>query len=173
MGGLAQFCEGGSAPGGGDEVGIAATAITALGNHNRVAIAHQVCQDLVGDFLGFLIVFAHHRAHGNAQDKILAPGAMHLGALAVGTALSLEVVLEAVVDQRRDARVRLHHDIAAVAAVASIGTAFGYVRFAAEAHATGTAVAALHVDMYFIDEHSNPFLQEKPSACRGLCDSSL
>ena len=65
----------------------------------------------------------------------------------MGTALSLEVVLEAVVDQRRDARVRLHHDSAAVAAVASIGTAFGYVRFAAEAHATGTAVAAF--DFYF------------------------
>jgi hypothetical protein len=71
----------------------------------------------------------------------------------MSAALGLEVVLEAVVDQRGDRRIRLEDDIAAAAAVASVGTASGHVSFSAEGHASRAAVTCLDVNLYLIDEH--------------------
>ena len=69
----------------------------------------------------------------------------------------LEVMLVAIVDQRRHRGIRLEHDVSAMPAVAAVRPAFGNVRFTAEAHATGTAVAAFYVNMNFISEHIDPF----------------
>ena len=93
---------------------------------------------------------------GTFKIDVLAVGAAHARALAVHAALGLEVVLEAVVDQRRDAQVGLDDDVAAVTAVAAVGAAFGDVRLATEGHAARAAVAAFDVYAYLVYEHGDP-----------------
>ena len=92
----------------------------------------------------------------------------------MGAARRLEVMLEAVVEQRRDRLVGLEHDVAAVAAVAAIGAALGNMGLTAEAQAARAAVAALHVNAYFVYEHSVPIdifgaYRRLRAACPSLC----
>ncbi len=151
---LAQLGEGRSTTGGGDEVDVAATAHAAASHHHGLAVMGEV-----GDHLAHLLlvleVLVDHRAHRHLEHQVLAGSAVHAAALAVGAALSLEVVLEAVLDQRGHAGVGLHHHVAAMAAVAAVGTALRHVGLATKRHAASAAIAALHIDSDFIDKHMN------------------
>ena len=103
-------------------------------------------------------------------------------------ALSLEVVLEAVVNQRRDTQVGLDDDVAAVTAVAAVGAAFGDVRLATEGHAARAAVAAFDVYAYLVYEHGGSLAawagimcarvvwivnERRPLICRGRLENRL
>ena len=74
-------------------------------------------------------------------------------------ALCAEMMLEAVVDQRRQLRRSLDHYVAAAAAVAAVRTAFRHVGLASKGHAASAAVAALNVDTADIGKlrHRIPF----------------
>ncbi len=154
LGRLAELGEGRGAPGARDEVDVAAATHTAAGHHHALAVVGQI-GDHLPHFALILEVLAHHGAHGHLQHQVVAGGAVHAAALAVGAALGLEVVLEAILDERRHTGVGLHDHVAAVAAVTAVGTALGHMGLAAEGHAAGTAVAALHVDTNLIDKHRN------------------
>ena len=78
---------------------------------------------------------------------------MHARSFAVRAAIRLEVVLESVFYQRRKAGIGLDDHVAAMAAVAAVGTALRDVRLSTERHATCAAVAASNMNAYFIDEH--------------------
>ena len=112
LGRLAQLGERGRAPGRRHEVDVAAAAHAALGHGDALAVVREVGDELAR-LLGLLEVLAHHRAHGHLEHKVLAGGAMHAAALAVRAALGLEVVLEAVLDERGQAGIGLHHHVAA------------------------------------------------------------
>ena len=171
--GFAQLGERGGAARGGHEMDVAATAVAAFRNNDALAIVRKVGDKLAG-FLFLFRVFVYHRAHGNFQNKIVARGAVHAFAHAVGAARCLEVVFEAVVEQRRNRLVGLEHDVAAVAAVAAVGAALGNMSLTAEAQAARAAVTALHVNAYFVYEHSVPIdivgaYRRLRAACPSLC----
>ena len=67
-------------------------------------------------------------------------------------ALGTEVMLKAVVDQRRQLSIGLDDDIAATTAVAAIGAALRYKGLTPKRHASGSAVAAAHVNAADIGE---------------------
>ena len=61
-----------------------------------------------------------------------------------------------------------------MAAVAAVGAALGNMGLAAEAQAARAAVAALHVNAYFVYEHSVPIdivgaYRRLRAACPSLC----
>ena len=150
-GGLALLCEGGGAAHGGDEVRVAEATAAAGGDDDALPRLREV-GELADGLLRLGVELAHDRAQGDLEDEVGAVGAVALGALAVRAALGAEVVLVAVVDQRRELRVGHDHDVAAVPAVAAVGAALGHERLAAERHAAGAAVAALDVDVGKIGE---------------------
>ncbi len=55
-------------------------------------------------------------------------------------------------EERRDVAIRPQDDVAALAAVASVRSAAGNVRLAAERHRPGAAVPTPHVDLRLVDE---------------------
>ena len=87
----------------------------------------------------------HDRAFGHVDDEIVAAHAVLLLARAVGSRRRLAVRMVAEREQRRDVAVRAQPHVAALAAVAAVGSALRHVRLAPERDATGAAVAALHV----------------------------
>ena len=123
----------------------------------------------LADFLRILDVLSHQRAHRHGQHQVVAGGAMHAAALAVGAARRVEVVLEAVVDERRHAGIGLQHHVAPMAAIAAVGAALGHMGLAAERHAACAAVAALHMYANLVDEHrpvrAFPFQWASLGAC--------
>ena len=149
---LAQLGERRRATRRGDEVDVAAATHAAVCHGDALAVVGKVGHELAG-FLGFLEVFVDHGAHRHLEHQIVARGAVHAAALAVRAALCLEVVLEAIVDQRGHAGIGFKHHVAAMAAVAAVGTALGNMGLAAKRHAAGAAVAALDVDSDLINEH--------------------
>ena len=151
LGRFAQLSERGRATHRRHKVGIAQTA-GATGRHdNALAVVHQV-GNLEHRGLRLGIELAHHGAHGNLQDQVLAALAIATSALAVRAALGAEVMLKAVIDQRRQLSIGLDDDIAATTAVAAIGAALGDKCLAPKRHASGSAVAAAHVNAADIGE---------------------
>ena len=128
---LAQLGERRRTARGGDEVDIAAAAHAAVCHGDALAVVGEVGHELAG-FLGFLEVFVDHGAHRHLEHQVGARGAVHATALAVRAALGLEVMLEAVIDRRGHAGIGFKHHVAAMAAVAAIGTALGHMGLAAE-----------------------------------------
>ena len=78
--------------------------------------------------------------------------------------LGAEMMLESIIDERRELGVGLDDDIAAMAAVAAVGSALGNEGLTTERHAAGAAVAALDVDAANIGElgHSPSLYVDKP-----------
>ena len=58
----------------------------------------------------------------------------------------------AIGQQGRDIVISDKPDVAAVAAIAAIRTAFGHHGFAAERHAAGSAITTTEIDRTFVDE---------------------
>ena len=129
-----------------------AQATGTAGRHdNALAIMHQV-GNLEHRGLRLGIELAYHGAHGNLQDQVLAALTVTTGTLPMRTALGAEVMLKAVIDQRRQLSIGLDDDIAATTAVAAIGAALGDKCLAPKRHASGSAVAAAHVNAADIGE---------------------
>ena len=150
-GGLTLLGKRGGAPHGGDEVRVSQAAATA-GGHDHALPGLSKIGELAHGLLGLGVELADDRAKGDLKDKVGTVGAVTFGALAMGAALGAEVVLVAIIDERRELCVGNHHDVAAVAAVAAVGAALGDKRLAPEGHAARPAVAALDIDMREIGE---------------------
>ena len=151
LGRLAQLSEGGRAAHRRHKVRIAQATGTAGGHDDALAIMHQV-GNLEHRGLRLGIEFAHHGTHGNLKDQVLATLAVAAGALTVRAALGAKVMLKTVIDQRRQLSIGLDDDIAATTAVAAIGATLGNKCLAPKRHASGSAVAAAHVDAADIGE---------------------
>src|SRR5438876_9517995 len=95
------------------------------------------------------------RADGHLQDHVLARMAGAVGAFAVASAIGLEFAIVAVAQQCVVVRVGFQIDVAAMAAVTAGGTASRNVLLAAKSHAAVAAVAGLHENFGFINEHWN------------------
>ena len=95
------------------------------------------------------------RADGHLQDHVLARMAGAVGAFAVASAIGLEFAIVTVSQQRVVVWVGFKINVAAMAAVTARGTAARNIFLATEGHATIAAVAGLHENFGFINEHWN------------------
>ena len=80
---------------------VAAWALAAgtAGRHDdALAIVHQI-GNLEHRGLRLRVELAHHGAHGNLKDQILAALSVAAGALTVRSALGTKVMLKSVIDQ--------------------------------------------------------------------------
>ena len=151
LGRLTQLGERGRAADRRHKVCIAQTAGTTGGHDNALAVVHQV-GNLEHRGLRLGIELAHHGTHGNLEDQVLTALAVAAGSLAVRAAFGTEVMLKTVIDQRRQLSIGLDDDIAATTAVAAIGATLGNKCLAPKRHASGSAVAAAHVNAADIGE---------------------
>ena len=102
------------------------------------------------------LVAADGRPLGDGDGEVLAAGPVALLARAVGARGRLAVRVVAEGEERGDVPVGPQPDVAALAAVAAVGTAARDVRLAPERHAAGSAVAAAHVQLRLVDEPLPP-----------------
>ena len=151
LGRLAQLGERGRTAHRRHKVRIAQATGTAGRYDNALAIVHKI-GNLEHRGLRLGVELAHDGAHGNLQDQVLAALAVAAGALTVRSALGTKVMLKAIIDQRRQLSIGLDDDIAATTAIAAIGAALGDKGLAPKRHASGTAVAAAHVNAADIGE---------------------
>src|SRR2546428_1196462 len=95
----------------------------------------------------------HERARGHGEDAVRTrtPGAVSAGT--VLATLSAGLAGEAEIGERAELWIDAQHDIAAFAAITSIGSAAGHMRFAAERDHAAAAVAPLHDQPRAIEEH--------------------
>ena len=100
---LSELSEGGCATHRSYEVRVAEPSLPARGDDNAFAVVRKI-GDVKKGFHGIWVELSHHGAHGNLEHKILTVSTVFARALAMGTALGAEVMLEAVVDERREAR---------------------------------------------------------------------
>ena len=135
---------------------VAASAHAAARHRDALAVMRKIGDELTRFFL-LLRILADNGPHGNLQNQILAAGTMHARALAVRAALGLEMVLETILDKGGKRGVSLHDHVAAMPAVAAIGTTFGNMSLTAEGHAACAAVTAFDVDANLVYEHGGPF----------------
>ncbi|MNZ94168.1 hypothetical protein D3C78_1132690 [compost metagenome] len=150
---LTRFARGGLAwrtVGTGFETGVAQAVPAALDHHQLLAWLDQVADDFLGGRVD------HRGADRHAQDQVVALLAGAVGAAAVGAALGLEMTGVTVVDQGVEVVVGNHVHGAAVATVTAVGTTVLDEFFAAEAHATVTAITGFDPDRYFVNKlHKN------------------
>ena len=145
------------------EVLIAAPAAAALRDQDALARLGQI-----GDlFAGVLIGDDGADGHGQNHVRAGMPGTIR--AFAVPAAVGFEFAIVAVAQQRVVVRIRFEVDAAAMAAVAARRPAARHEFFAAERDAAVSAVAGLHVDFGFINEHHGSL---PPFRIR-QCDSDL
>ena len=151
LGRFAQLGKGRSATHRRHKVRVAQTAGTAGRHDDALAVVHQV-GNLKHRGLRLGIELAHHGTHRDLENQVLAALAVTTGTLPVRAALGAKVMLKAVIDQRRQLSIGLDDDIAATTAVAAIGAALGDKCLAPKRHASGSAVAAAHVNAADIGE---------------------
>ena len=132
--------------GGGLEMGVAEAAIAADGEAVALADLGQVADQRLVVFLEDL------RSCGHFQGDAVATGAGAVAAHAVAAGLGLEMLLEAVVDQRVEPVDGCHPDITAAATIAAVGSAELDVFLAPERDATGATVAGADIDLGFVEE---------------------
>ena len=158
---LSELSEGGRATHRGYEVRVAEPSLPARGDDNAFAVVRKI-GDVKKGFHGIWVELSHHGAHGNLEHKILTVSTVFARALAMGTTQRSTVMLEAVVDERREARRRLDHHIATATAVTAVGTALRHMGLTAKRHAASSTVTAADVDTAYICElrHFTPFFQK-------------
>ena len=129
------------------ETRVAQTSHSAFGDHDLLAFLRKVGQE------HFALVVEDHGAKRHSQDHVFAVPAVLLIAASVLSPACLVLRLVDVVAESRQVPVGPHDDVAAVPAVASVGSAFGIVLGPEEAAAASSAVAGRHLDLRFIDKH--------------------
>src|ERR1035438_4878013 len=129
------------------EMLVAPAAFAPLGHTKFLARNGEVVEALAA---GFVI---NHRAHGHFDFERCTLGAGALAAFAVAPALRLVLRVEAELEQGVGVLAGNHDDVAAAAAIATRGATPRNVLLPAKGEATVAAVAGLHEDSDFIDEH--------------------
>ena len=134
------------AVGGALVAGIAAAAHAAFEEDDALADLGEIGED-------FLLVFRQDlRPDRHVDHQVVRACAGAVAAHAVAAALGLEVLRIAEVDQRVQALHGFEHDVAALAAVAAVGSAVFDILLAAEADGAGAARAALQIDLGLVEE---------------------
>ncbi len=138
----------GAAVGGGRKPLVSATAATALGNDHLLTRFGQVAEHIAA------IAVVDERTWGNFYHQLashLAVGLVAGAGAAIGRARML-----AMHDSRQAVRVGqgANDNVAAIAAVAAVRTAFGDILLAPKAAGAVAAVAAFDVHHHSIDEHN-------------------
>lgn len=106
------------------KVGVAQTAGTTGRHDDAFTVVHQV-SNLEHRGLRLGIELADYGAHGELSKSGPRRSCRYDGALAMRSALGTEMMLKAVINQRRQLSVGLDDDIATTTAVAAIGAALG------------------------------------------------
>src|ERR1035437_5025622 len=129
------------------EAGIAATAATAVRHHDAFVGMGEVMHH----FSRHLVV--NDGADGNLQDDAFALATGFIGPLAMASALALVFGIEAEVYESVVAFARFHHHVATMTAIAASRTAARHALLAPEGHAAVAAIARLHPNFCFVNEH--------------------
>ena len=128
---LALLGKGRRAPDGCHEVDVATASDAARGYDDALAGMREVC-NLVERLLRLMVELAHDGAERHLEDQVLAVLAVLSRSLAMRAALCLEVMLVAVVDERRELGVRLEDDISSASAISAVRPAFRHIGLAPE-----------------------------------------
>ena len=148
--------------GGGFEVRVTEATIAAARNRDALTDLGEICNQRLAVF------FVDLRTDRHFKDYVLAVGAGAVLAHAVTTALCLEVLLVAVIDQRIEAVDRLYHHITTIAAVAAIRSAELDEFLAPERDTAVPARAGRYVDLGFIEEfHGLRVYPKAPPLAKG------
>ena len=128
------------------EMRIAEAAVAAPGDARALAGLDQLRQHR-------LLVLGQHLGAGGQLDHQVLPGrAGAVLAHAAATALGLEMLAEAIVDQRVEVGDARNPHVAALAAVAAVGPAELDEFLAPEGDAAVAAVAGAHIDLGLVEE---------------------
>ncbi len=152
---FAQLGEARGAPLVGEEPGIAPPTVATAGGPPPGAGGRQVGNGVsrgVGD----------HGAHGYRHDHVRPVAAVLLLALAADTFGSGPMWGVTEGEQRRHVRVGDEPDVAALAAVAAVGTAAWYMSFTPERHTAVATVAGFGVQLGFVDESGHGCAAYRP-----------
>jgi len=128
------------------ETRIAETAIAAVGQHDALAEFSKIREQCLAIF------FVNLGADRHFEHDVGAGSAVAILAHAAAAVLRREMLLVAVVDQGVEPIDRLHHHVAAIAAVAAVRPAIFDEFLAAERHAAVAAVAGADIDLGFVEK---------------------
>src|ERR1019366_7710847 len=135
------------------EASIAATAATAVRHHDALVGMGEVMHYLAGHFV------VNDGSDRHIQDDAFALASGFVGNFAMPSALGLVFGIETEVHEGIVAFARLHHHVATMTAIAAGGTAARHKLLAPEGHAAVAAIARLHPDFCFVNEHGKASLE--------------
>ena len=147
LAGLALLGVLGGAMGGGREVDVAQAAPTAPGDRDLLPGRHEIGKERARR------VVEDARAGRDRDHEVVARLPVPLRAEAASAGLRPEVVREAEVAERRQARVHPDHDGAAATAVTTVRAAPRDVGLAAKRGGAVATVAGANPDRYAVEEH--------------------
>src|ERR1039457_4748136 len=128
-------------------IAVAAPTVSAAGRAEALAELAQIGELLAG------VRVKNNRAHWNLENDVLAGAAVTIRTFTVAAALAAKLAVVAVAKKRVVIRVRLEINRAAVSAVAAGWAASRDILLPAERHAAVSAVATLHRNLGFVNEH--------------------
>ena len=128
------------------EMCVAEAAIAAAQQHDTLARAGEIGKH------GFLVVLHDLRPDRHPQHEVATLGAGAVSPGASTPVLRPEMLPVTVIDQRVEIIESMENDVAALAALAAIGSAEFDEFLAAEAHRAPPAITALQVDLALVEE---------------------
>ena len=129
------------------EEGVAVSASPSAGDDHRITRPLHVAEHVAA------VAVADDGPRGDLDDEVLGPSTGAVRALAVLAPVGLEVTLGRQVGEVGEPLDGAHDDVAAIAAVAAVRPAPGYVLLAPEADATVAAVAPSDENRDPVHEH--------------------
>ena len=142
------------------ETGIAQTVPAALSNQQTLTVFSHIAHG----FTSTLVDYTRTYRHFNCDVFTALTGTV--AACAILTALCTERFFKTIIDKRVQVLVGFHPYVTTITAVAAIRAAFRNILFAAEAHATITAITCNDQNRCFINKLH--FILRKSFACAGL-----
>ena len=146
----------------GEESSVAAPTATTVGGQPAIAVVLQVGQNFSG------VHVTHHGSFRNLHLETLSAAPVQIFAFAVHAVTRDSVRVIAKSQQRRHVAVGHQPDVAALAAVATIGSTHGNRTFTAERHTAGPSVAGAHVQLALVDELAHDAINLLPHPRRSL-----
>ena len=143
---LTLFREARRPPRVGEKPSVPAATAPAVRGQPPVAVTHEIGDDLART------VLADRGPLGDVHREIGAGLAVALVPGTVSPRRTAAVRMVAEREERRNVAVGLEPDVAAGAAIATVGSALGRVRLTPERDAAGAAVATAHIQLRFVDK---------------------
>jgi len=131
----------------GGKVLVAAATTSAMSDDEFLIGFREIKKPLTG------VVVVNNGADRDLENDVLAVATGAVGTFTVAPAITFVFGVEAEMNQRVMAFTGFHHDVAALAAVATGWSAAGYEFFPAKRHTAVTAVACFDTDNSFVYKH--------------------